>query len=55
VAEGIETEQDRGLLIDGGCGYGQGFLFARHGLAGLPRDDARGRQLGLENCYGTIG
>jgi diguanylate cyclase (GGDEF)-like protein len=36
VAEGIETEQDRGLLIDGGCDYGQGFLFARP----MPHQDA---------------
>jgi len=36
VAEGIETEQDRDLLIDAECGYGQGYLFARP----MPRDDA---------------
>ena len=29
VAEGIETEQHRGLLADGGCAYGQGYLFSR--------------------------
>jgi EAL domain-containing protein (putative c-di-GMP-specific phosphodiesterase class I) len=29
VAEGIETEQHRLLLADGGCAYGQGYLFSR--------------------------
>ncbi len=29
VAEGIETEQHRGLLSEGGCAYGQGYLFSR--------------------------
>jgi diguanylate cyclase (GGDEF)-like protein len=29
VAEGIETEQHRGLLAAGGCAYGQGYLFSR--------------------------
>ena len=29
VAEGIETDADRALLLDAGCGYGQGFFFAR--------------------------
>jgi diguanylate cyclase (GGDEF)-like protein len=36
VAEGIETEQDRNLLIEGECGYGQGYLFARP----MPQKDA---------------
>lgn len=29
VAEGIETETQRGLLTDLGCDFGQGYLFAR--------------------------
>ncbi|WP_203898522.1 putative bifunctional diguanylate cyclase/phosphodiesterase [Virgisporangium aliadipatigenens] len=29
VAEGIETATDQRLLLEGGCRYGQGFLFAR--------------------------
>jgi len=29
VAEGIETEQQRQLLTDAGCDYGQGYLFSR--------------------------
>jgi EAL domain-containing protein (putative c-di-GMP-specific phosphodiesterase class I) len=29
IAEGIETEQQRQLLLKMGCDYGQGFLFAR--------------------------
>ena len=29
VAEGIETAEDRVKLAEAGCGYGQGFLFAR--------------------------
>ncbi len=29
VAEGVETEQHRALLADGGCAYGQGYLFSR--------------------------
>jgi diguanylate cyclase (GGDEF)-like protein len=36
VAEGIETERDRDLLIEAECGYGQGYLFARP----MPHDDA---------------
>jgi diguanylate cyclase (GGDEF)-like protein/PAS domain S-box-containing protein len=28
VAEGIETEAQRGMLMELGCGFGQGFLFA---------------------------
>jgi EAL domain-containing protein (putative c-di-GMP-specific phosphodiesterase class I) len=36
VAEGIETERDRDLLIDADCGYGQGYLFARP----MPHRDA---------------
>jgi EAL domain-containing protein (putative c-di-GMP-specific phosphodiesterase class I) len=36
VAEGIETEPDRNLLIDADCGYGQGYLFARP----MPEEDA---------------
>jgi EAL domain-containing protein (putative c-di-GMP-specific phosphodiesterase class I) len=35
VAEGIETEGERDLLIDLGCGYGQGWLFGKP----LPPDD----------------
>jgi EAL domain-containing protein (putative c-di-GMP-specific phosphodiesterase class I) len=29
VAEGIETDEDRALLVDAGCEFGQGYLFAR--------------------------
>ena len=29
VAEGVETEDQRALLRDAGCDYGQGYLFAR--------------------------
>jgi EAL domain-containing protein (putative c-di-GMP-specific phosphodiesterase class I) len=29
VAEGIETDTDRALLIDANCWLGQGYLFAR--------------------------
>ena len=29
IAEGIETEQQRQLLIKAGCEYGQGYLFAK--------------------------
>jgi len=29
VAEGIETAEDRMLLVEAGCGYGQGYFFAR--------------------------
>ncbi|HZX29347.1 MAG TPA: EAL domain-containing protein, partial [Telluria sp.] len=29
VAEGVETVQQRDLLIGAGCDYGQGFLFAK--------------------------
>jgi EAL domain-containing protein (putative c-di-GMP-specific phosphodiesterase class I) len=29
VAEGVETDADRRMLIEAGCQYGQGFLFAR--------------------------
>jgi diguanylate cyclase (GGDEF)-like protein/PAS domain S-box-containing protein len=29
IAEGIETEQQRDLLIAAGCDYGQGYLFAK--------------------------
>ena len=29
VAEGVETEQQRALLLAAGCDYGQGYLFAR--------------------------
>ncbi|MCQ8128714.1 EAL domain-containing protein [Methylomonas rivi] len=29
IAEGIETAQQRNLLLEAGCDYGQGFLFAK--------------------------
>ena len=28
IAEGVETEQQRGLLTQIGCDYGQGYLFS---------------------------
>ncbi len=36
VAEGIETQTDRRLLMEAGCHFGQGYLFARP----MPYDDA---------------
>ena len=30
IAEGIETDSQRELLLAAGCDYGQGYLFARH-------------------------
>ncbi|AGZ41677.1 putative bifunctional diguanylate cyclase/phosphodiesterase [Actinoplanes friuliensis] len=45
VAEGIETDQHRELLIDGGCAYGQGYLFARP----LPEDAVLGYMAGSEH------
>jgi diguanylate cyclase (GGDEF)-like protein/PAS domain S-box-containing protein len=49
VAEGIETDQQRDLLRDLGCTYGQGFLFARpmaaEDLDALLADDAGGEAM----------
>lgn len=29
IAEGIETELQKQLLLDAGCDYGQGYLFSK--------------------------
>ncbi|QIZ83159.1 EAL domain-containing protein [Bermanella marisrubri] len=29
IAEGIETEQQKQLLINSGCDFGQGYLFSK--------------------------
>jgi EAL domain-containing protein (putative c-di-GMP-specific phosphodiesterase class I) len=29
IAEGIETAEQRDLLLDAGCDFGQGYFFAR--------------------------
>ncbi len=48
IAEGIETQLQRQLLLDAGCNYGQGYLFS-HPLSHLDfeqllKDSAGGRQ-----------
>ena len=37
IAEGIETEEERALLLSLGCELGQGYLFARPMAADLVR------------------
>ncbi|MDH3283700.1 MAG: EAL domain-containing protein [Acidobacteriota bacterium] len=47
VAEGVETEEQRRMLLGCGASWGQGYLFGRElslrGAAAAPRDDQGGR------------
>jgi diguanylate cyclase (GGDEF)-like protein len=54
-AEGVETEQQRRILVENGCGQGQGFLFSR----GVPADkvlkfDFLSRQRALMSTGGGL-
>lgn len=45
IAEGVETEEQRQILVRQGCTEGQGYLFGRP----MPIDDF-GRRFGLQHC-----
>mgnify|MGYP001403156860 FL=1 len=51
IAEGIETEEQQNILINAGCDYGQGWLFAK----ALPADELTKllRQQVAVSCYGA--
>ncbi|GAA0905625.1 hypothetical protein GCM10009558_006400 [Virgisporangium aurantiacum] len=52
VAEGIETAADQQLLVESGCAYGQGYLFARP-LPGDQVDAWLDAQVGQPDRVGT--